>query len=131
MGDADPDADRAAQAFLAHSQTVHTQEYVARGRRHQSLSAEELAARWCDVMRRWAADAAKPEARSDMSDVQSEYALRGKEPPWDLVKDEMDQVAEATREWLEDIRTIEPERWAQMSRELEADIATFMKRGQN
>jgi hypothetical protein len=131
MSDTPCDPDEAVRAFLEYSQTADIEEYASRGRRYRGLAAEALAARWCIAMGQWAIDITNPRARADISDVKAEYAARGEEPPWDLTKAEQRRIADAMREWLEEIKRHDSERWAEMKKELHVDIAAFLKREAN
>lgn len=82
----DEAADRVVSHVLAASDIERTRTYLAAGRRFGSLSDAALADEYVAAFRAWAE---QPKASSWHSEVSAEYALRGREPPNDLVADEM------------------------------------------
>ena len=69
-------------------------DYVSRGRHLEHTPVEALAGAWMNLIRVWAA---APEKEPDIRlvDIEAEYSLRGLEPPYELVKSEMDALANA------------------------------------
>jgi hypothetical protein len=102
----DQEADALADEFLAHMQMEGTVEYLARGRRHQALNL-------CDLNDQWTAaflDAfptGRRERVIDMDDLASELRLRGLDPPYDRVADEVAVMKDR-------LRQMEPAAAAQM-----------------
>ena len=90
MGDQDMKA--ALHTWMADAQLRVIQDYVSRGRHLEHTPEETLASDWVRLMRAWAAAPRKgqdPRRR----DIESEYSLRGVQPPYQLVRAEMDALA--------------------------------------
>jgi hypothetical protein len=75
-------------AFLEHRKMEQTQDYLTRGRRFATLDAEQLSEDWIMAVRRWLARKNRPGERM-MDDLSAELQLRGFEPPYDAVKQEL------------------------------------------
>jgi hypothetical protein len=90
MGDQDMKA--ALHSWMADAQLRVIQDYVSRGRYLEHTPEETLAGDWVELMRAWAAT---PEKGQDprRRDIESEYSLRGVQPPYELVRSEMDTLA--------------------------------------
>jgi hypothetical protein len=76
------------------------QDYVNRGRLLENIPEETLAEDWVSLMRAWAA---APEIGQDprRRDIEAEYSLRGVQPPYALVKAEMDVLARGAAELIQ------------------------------
>ena len=90
MGDQDIEA--ALHAWMADAQLRVIQDYVSRGRHLEHTPEETLARDWVELMRAWTA---APEKGQDprRRDIESEYSLRGLQPPYELVRAEMEALA--------------------------------------
>ncbi len=90
MGDQDMKA--ALHSWMADAQLRVIQDYVSRGRHLEHTPEQTLARDWVELMRAWAA---APEKGQDPQrrDIESEYSLRGVQPPYELVRAEMDALA--------------------------------------
>src|SRR5262249_49398567 len=77
-------------AWLADTQLGHLERYVKAGRRYRSLSQEELFGHWVAVYRRLASDPFCESDRQTSTDLEGEFQLRQLEPPFDLVKHEVE-----------------------------------------
>jgi hypothetical protein len=77
---------------MADAQLRLIQDYVSRGRHLEHTLEEILAGDWVSLMRAWAG---APEEGQDprRRDIESEYSLRGLQPPYELVRSEMDTLA--------------------------------------
>jgi hypothetical protein len=87
----EPRADRTAamvHAFLQHKSMEQTQAYLARGRRFATLDAGQLSEDWITAVRSWLARKDRARERV-MDDLTAELQLRGSEPPYDAVKQEL------------------------------------------
>src|SRR5260370_11999721 len=87
----EPREDRTAamvHAFLQNRSMEQTQAYLVRGRRFATLDAGQLSQEWITAVRSWLAR--KDRAREQvMDDLTAELQLRGSEPPYDAVKQEL------------------------------------------
>ncbi len=86
------DMQNAVHSWMAEAQMRMLQDYVNRGRHLEHTPEEILAEDWVNLIRAWAA---APEKGQDprRRDIEAEYSLRGVQPPYELVKAEMDVLA--------------------------------------
>jgi hypothetical protein len=79
------------------TQPKEVSDYVSRGRRLEHTPVEALAGAWINLMRAWAAAPEKgPDIR--LMEIEAEYSLRDLKPPYELVKSEMDALANAAHQ---------------------------------
>lgn len=97
-----------AHAEAARLRIARTAGYLHRGRVYESISDAELAALWITAMRNWAA--APAERPLAVDDAEAEFALRGRDPPYPLARDEVGNLA--ARALIEVARMTAAERWA-------------------
>jgi hypothetical protein len=81
-------ADELAATVLSAAAMEETEDYLARGRRFEHLSVEDLGRRWTTAFKAWCRDRT-PEPRQEFDDAAAELRLRGAEPPFDTVRDEI------------------------------------------
>src|SRR5271166_534074 len=87
----EPRENRAASmvhAFLQHRSVEQTQDYLARGRRFATLDVGQLSEDWTIAVRSWLARKDRARERM-MDDLTAELQLRGFEPPYGTVKQEL------------------------------------------
>jgi hypothetical protein len=94
-----------------------TQSYIERGRQFENATAEDLQTLFVQAFRNWRADRIGGrtdggKGRSRVQDVSSEYALRGVDPPFLLVDDDLDEIGSAV---AEDIERMGPDKRAEMN----------------
>jgi hypothetical protein len=96
----DKDMQNAVHSWMAEAQMRMIQNYVNRGRLLENIPEETLAEDWVSLMRAWAA---APEMGQDprRRDIEAEYSLRGVQPPYALVKAEMDVLARRAAELIQ------------------------------
>src|SRR5499433_4040382 len=75
-------------AFLQHTRIGQRREYLARGRRFSMLDGGQLRESWINAVRNWLARKDRA-AELTMDDLTAELRLRGLEPPYDAVKQEL------------------------------------------
>lgn len=83
------------QLLIAASEAEDLAAYLAKGRRLEHLSDEQLDAEYVLAFRAWAASEAANETRPALDDAGAEYQLRGTSPPNDLLADERKQLGAA------------------------------------
>jgi hypothetical protein len=98
--------------------------YAARGRSHRTLSEGQLTNAWKQAFKNVANDSHLYEARAAEFDLASEFKLRGLEPPYDQVKDDVERFMSATEAAAEQLRK-DPDRLAQKGVEWMAHLAAF------
>ncbi len=86
------DMQNAVHSWMAEAQMRMLQDYVNRGQHLEHTPEEILAEDWINLIRAWAA---APGKGQDLRrrDIEAEYSLRGVQPPYELVKAEMDVPA--------------------------------------
>jgi hypothetical protein len=75
-------------AFLQRSSIEQRRKYLARGRRFVILDAGQLSNSWISAVRNWLARKDRT-SEVTMDDLTAELRLRGLEPPYDAVKQEL------------------------------------------
>jgi hypothetical protein len=115
----DPRDDRAetiVKSFLQHKSMGQRQAYLSRGRRFAGLDVGQLNAEWVTAVRSWLA---RKERKNEqmMDDLTAELRLRGIEPPYDAVRQELVRRFDRLRE-------VEQEK---TSSELVREIGKFMR----
>ena len=114
-----PRKDRAValiDQFLQHRKMEQTQDYLSRGRRFAHCDAGQLNDGWVSAVRSWLARK-DPSRERTMDDLAAELELRGCEPPYDAVKQEL-----AAR-----FAAIEKVEQTEVGRKFARQIATFMR----
>ena len=74
-----------------------------------------------------AADVEDSRARATTANLQSEFHLRSIEPPYNLVRDELDALTAASVAVLEQIAAEDPLRYEQIETEVQRDLNAFKK----
>ena len=82
----DPEA--VVNAFLQHKSMQQMQDYLGRGRRFAKLDVERLKKDWIIAVRSWLPHKDRTKERM-MDDLAAELRLRGLEPPYGAVKQEL------------------------------------------
>ena len=84
-------------AFLRHKSLEQTQHYLTRGRRFAKLDVAQLNADWITAVRSWLAHRDRANERK-MDDLAAELRLRGVEPPYAAVEQELADRSARTKE---------------------------------
>jgi hypothetical protein len=92
--------------MLAKEKMESVRHYTERGRRHAALSDDALDALFVEVMRRWASDPDNVQRRVNSDDIIAEYHLRSREPPLNLVMEDVMHVAERMMQKLESVDSV-------------------------
>jgi len=91
----DPEA--IVNAFLQHKSMKQMQDYLARGRRFAELDIGRLNKDWIIAVRSWLANKDRTKERM-MDDLAAELRLRGVEPPYAAVEQELADRSAQTKE---------------------------------
>jgi hypothetical protein len=75
-------------AFLQHGIREQRRKYLARGQRFVILEVEQLSKSWITAVRNWLACKDRA-AEVTMDDLTAELRLRGLEPPYEAIKQEL------------------------------------------
>jgi hypothetical protein len=113
----DPEA--VVNAFLQHKSLEQMQDYLARGRRFTKLDVRQLTEDWIIAVRSWLAHKGRTKERM-MDDLTAELRLRGLEPPYGAVEQELADRSAQTN-GAERKKTV---------REVAREIGEFMRENQ-
>jgi hypothetical protein len=83
---------RAVEFAMANWDMQRTQSYVERGRQFENATDEDLQALFVQAFRDWRANLWGDGRRSRVEDVSAEYTLRGVDPPYALVEDDLLEI---------------------------------------
>ena len=124
-------AEAEMKAFLASKAVDQISEYSQRGRSYRDLSDRELVQSWQTVWNELAADPLNVKNRNIQADLASEFVLRQEEPPWQLVREQIDIYLERA-ERAQQIQLKEnPDADAEASEAMDDDFEEFMNRRSN
>ena len=121
-------AEAEMKAFLASKVVDQISDYNQRGRAYRTLSDDELIGSWEAVWDLLAVDPVNMENRDIQADLGSEFALRQQEPPWKLVRRQIDIYLEGAELARQKQRNENPEAEAKADEALEEDLEEFMDR---
>jgi len=110
----DPEA--VVNAFLQLKSLEQMQDYLTRGRRFTKLDVRQLTEDWIIAVRSWLAHKGRTKGRM-MDDLAAELRLRGLEPPYGAVEQELADRSAQTNE-AERKKTV---------REVAREIGEFMR----
>jgi len=83
--------------FLQHKSLEQMQDYLARGRRFATFDVRQLTKDWITAVRSWLAHKDHTKERM-MDDLAAELRLRGLEPPYLAVEQELADCSAQTKE---------------------------------
>ena len=81
-------AETMVNAFLQNKSMEQRQDYLTRGRRFANVEVGRLNADWILAVRRWLSGKNRPNERT-MDDLAAELRLRGLEPPYGAIEQEL------------------------------------------
>ena len=91
------DPEVVVNAFLQHKSLEQMQDYLARGRRFTTFDVRQLSKDWIIAVRSWLAHKDHTKERM-MDDLAAELRLRGLEPPYLAVEQELADCSAQTKE---------------------------------
>jgi hypothetical protein len=97
MADDPREPEAIVNAFLQHKSLEQTQDYLVRGRRFAKLDVAQLNKDWIIAVRGWLAHKDRTNERM-MDDLVAELRLRGLEPPYGAVEQELADRSAQTKE---------------------------------
>jgi hypothetical protein len=97
MADNPRDPEPIVNAFLQHKSLEQMQDYLARGRRFAKLDVGQLNEGWIIAVRNWLAHEDRTNERM-MDDLAAELRLRGLEPRYGAVKQELADRSAQTKQ---------------------------------
>jgi hypothetical protein len=95
--DSSEDPEAVVNAFLQHKSLEQTQDYLVRGRRFAKLDVAQMNEDWINAVRGWLAHKDRTNERM-MDDLAAELRLRGVEPPYGAVEQELADRSTQTKE---------------------------------
>jgi hypothetical protein len=115
-------------AYLEDRRLHEAADYARRGRANERKSAEELEQEWLAGFRAWAESSARHKVfdRRSLNDLEFEMYLRRLQPPFDLVKNEIEalRVAQDRRfKWL----AHDPEAFVSLHSRMGEAIGNFVR----
>ena len=116
------------QAFLASRIVDQISDYNERGRSYRALSDDELVLSWQSIWKELATDPISTKKLDTQADPASEFALRQKNPPWEIVRRQINIFQKATKRAWERQRLEDPEANAQSNKDIENDLEEFLNR---
>jgi len=117
--------------FLQSCRVDQVAAYVKGGQRYSNLPLDVLEEKWVAAFRAMAANPSDDELRAHHTEYDCEFELRGLGPPYDLVSEEMEAVRVAATAAIEFIMKNEPERFDEINKEIETDLAKFREKIRN
>jgi hypothetical protein len=91
------DFEAVVEAFLQHKSLEQTQDYLVRGRRFAKLDVAQMNEDWIIAVRSWLTHKNRTNERM-MDDLAAELRLRGLEPPYGAVEQELADRSAQTKE---------------------------------
>lgn len=119
------------EAWLVSEQANAAADYAARGRKHQTLSADELIGAWVQAFRSLATKFQDRDSRIAEADLKSELLLRKIEPPYDVVKDDLDRLTNSAADAIDKLKAEDPGHFDRVNKEIEGDVAVFRAEREN
>jgi hypothetical protein len=120
-------SDSEMKALLASKAVDQIADYNQRGRSYKALPNEGLVQSWRSIWNELAVEPLNENKRDVQADISAEFMLRGLEPPWDLVADQVEiYLAEADRAF-EIWRQQNPDAEAQANDAIADDLKRFQR----
>jgi hypothetical protein len=113
------------EGFVANDGIDRVADYVARGRRHRNLSEPALNEVWIAAFRERSIHPFDPDRWHAVNDLDAEFKLRGRMPPYLCVREYQEQYASAIFGAFD--RMTDEER-AAVNRDMQRDIDEFKAR---
>jgi hypothetical protein len=85
-------------AYFQSLQLDRLQDYMQRGCAHKDVTDEHLNQLWVIEFKQWSKNVGAKVDRRPQEDIEAELQLRGREPPFALVPEELKALMEASRE---------------------------------
>lgn len=104
------DQNQIAHHELAHQAASETQDYLKRGRQMHGLALPELEDKFVSAVKQVALDGDDNRSRIEMNDALAEYGIRRVAPPYHLIRQETETMAERGRARLAEMTEDERQR---------------------
>lgn len=116
-------------AYLEDRRLNEAADYVRRGRAYERETAEQLEQAWLTAFRAWVASSVKDQAfdRQSLDDLEAEMCLRRVQPPFDLVRDEIEALR-AAQDRRFSLLAHDPEALLSLDRRMGNAVVDFARR---
>jgi hypothetical protein len=109
-------------SWLAEGRMQQVRDYSSRGRSLESTPVAQLQGEWVALMRAWVTN--PHEFRNPKrADIESEFTLRGLEPPYEMVVDEFEAVTRFISDAMENMDEAEKDR---INTEIASELVDFL-----
>jgi hypothetical protein len=114
-------------SWIAEGRMQHVRDYAGRGRSFEKTPIDQLQGEWVALVRAWATN---PQEHNNprRADIEAELALRGLEPPHELIRDDLDVIARFAMTTMENMDSIDKDR---INDEIAGELAEFLVGGQS
>jgi hypothetical protein len=116
------DKDNIVHSWVNSSSVDDIADYAARGRRYETISDSELSSAWVQAFKASAQNIHNKEQRRLQIDYGAELSLRGIQPPFDLVRDDMELMFASIQAWM---ATLTSEELNSLGQSVETDFEAF------
>jgi hypothetical protein len=120
-------SDSEMKALLASKAVDQIADYNQRGRSYKALPNEGLVQLWQSIWNELAVEPLNENKRDVQADISAEFMLRGLEPPWDLVADQVEIYLAAADRAFEIWRQQNPDAEAQANDAIADDLKRFQR----
>jgi hypothetical protein len=114
--------DDPVKSWLDYRSMDRIERYVTRGRQLSDLDDHELGRRWAVAFKTWVAKMPEQPERSALLDFEAEFSLRGKTPPYQLARDELNVLIERSKQIF---AALSPEALEQAAWQVSNDLKAF------
>jgi transcriptional regulator with XRE-family HTH domain len=114
------------KAFAMRGVLEAAADYAARGRKFAALSDSELDKRYVEAFQKVVDNPVNWDNRAIKCDLDAEFQLRQREPPLERIREEIERLGELGIRELKRIEAEDPERWAEINRDIAEEFEQFL-----
>jgi hypothetical protein len=116
-------------SYLQNDQLGAISDYVGRGRRHAQLELEDVRRQWVSEFRRWVVGLriGRSLNRRIHEDFESELRIRQIEPPWEVVRQDIEGMREAMEGRMRRLARDHPAKFAEQRRRFDDELERFQQ----
>jgi hypothetical protein len=114
-------------SYLQNNQMEATADYLRRGRHHARLDLEDVKREWVSEFRRWVTGLCigRSTNRRTHEDFESELRVRPVEPPWEVVRQDIERMREAMDGRMRRLARDNPAKFAKQRRRFDEELEKF------
>ncbi len=109
-------------AFLGNDDLLFLERYIKNGRKYKKYDTATIKDTWTQQFKNYVKNIEDLSARVDTEDIKSELQLRGEEPPYKLVEEELNKLTKLASQTLVELS---PERVKEMNEGIMVDLQKF------